>query len=433
MIKSRLYYCLGMAATYVAAFAYVAAVPFLAAIMIAWSYFILINSKSLLPVIALIIYARSMVGFIADGNTTIYTAMNIAVNYTPTLIYFILNMKSRRSDFLIKNYKISILYACVLIFYSAVSGYDFIYVLGDRILPFFMILLLVGREDPGTFNNNFAYVMRFTVLSAIFAEITPEYTSIGHELLRNGTIFGSESITSLYLGVIPRATGPVWDPRILGILCFLNIYIHFSSKKEPISFDIIISIIGVAASLSRGSIMATGVLIAFFLVSRRSTYGIMTLLMLCLTSLFAFKFMVKYIFDRIFIVGGANPISQRFDFFMYAIDQFMKNPLGIGVGKLRAVSDIVIVSNSSYDTVTDAYLAIILAELGVFGFIIFILSFKEIFWGDNKLSFAVFLAFVFQMIGTDIPDFGPYYLVIALVGAAGAKTTKLSLKNYRHA
>jgi hypothetical protein len=113
---------------------------------------------------------------------------------------------------------------------------------------------------------------------------------------------------------------------------------------------------------------------------------------------------------------GVNAFGQRFEFFEYALSRFFSNPIGSGIGQMRQVAEGVLVQGAVYEEVTDAYIGIILAEVGAIGFFIFCLSFREIFWDRNPISHGIVFGLFAVMIGTDLGDFGPYYLAIMILG-----------------
>ena len=131
-----------------------------------------------------------------------------------------------------------------------------------------------------------------------------------------------------------------------------------------------------------------------------------------------------------------NVFSQRGAFTKYSLDKFFENPLGKGIGALsspkadnkiyagitnlhKAVPDKIY-----YFTVSDAYLAMSLAEKGIIGFILMLLSFSELFFHNrSRLSLLFLIGFYINLIGTDIPKQGFYYFVIILIYYG------LSLKN----
>ena len=57
-----------------------------------------------------------------------------------------------------------------------------------------------------------------------------------------------------------------------------------------------------------------------------------------------------------------------------------------------------------------------LAEKGIIGFILFLLSLNEIFYSNrNRVSLFFFIGLILNLIGTDIPKQGFYYFVIILI------------------
>ena len=69
-----------------------------------------------------------------------------------------------------------------------------------------------------------------------------------------------------------------------------------------------------------------------------------------------------------------------------------------------------------YNKVGDAYLALSLAEKGIIGFVLMLLSFNEIFYSNrNRLSLFFLIGFYINLIGTDIPKQGFFYFIILIV------------------
>ena len=123
-----------------------------------------------------------------------------------------------------------------------------------------------------------------------------------------------------------------------------------------------------------------------------------------------------------------NALSQRGGFISYSMDYFYKNPLGQGLGYMSsedAGHKIFtgytrhkgrIIYTNYYYKVTDAYLAMSLAEKGVIGFVLFTLSLIEIFYSNrNRVSLFFLLGLMINLIGTDIPKQGFYYLTFILI------------------
>jgi hypothetical protein len=126
--------------------------------------------------------------------------------------------------------------------------------------------------------------------------------------------------------------------------------------------------------------------------------------------------------EPVISVGGENPLAQRADFSLFAWNAFLQSPLGLGLGALRNITTGVDLGYHVFDSVTDAFLLILLAEVGIVGFLVFALSLRELAWGKNVPSKALFLGLTIQMVGTDIPDFGPpYFAAMALIILIGRR------------
>ncbi|MEL6305928.1 MAG: hypothetical protein AAFQ20_14225, partial [Bacteroidota bacterium] len=123
-----------------------------------------------------------------------------------------------------------------------------------------------------------------------------------------------------------------------------------------------------------------------------------------------------------------NAISQRGMFITYSLDRFYEKPLGNGLGSLsspKADNKIFAGYTNShkevpdkvfYYRVTDAYLAMSLAEKGIIGFVLFVLSAFEIFLPKKRrIAFFFILGLFINLIGTDIPKQGFFYFVIIVI------------------
>ena len=94
-----------------------------------------------------------------------------------------------------------------------------------------------------------------------------------------------------------------------------------------------------------------------------------------------------------------------------------------------------IIYTNYYYKVTDAYLAMSLAEKGIIGFVLFALSLIEIFYSNrNKVSLFFLLGLIINLIGTDIPKQGFYYFVIILIyyGLSQLNMKKIEPKKHEY-
>lgn len=395
------------------------AFPFYALIL-CWSYFLIILKGKFFPVFALIIYARAFVGFSATHGPIGYNELNVLTNYLPAILYFLSSRTPLRPHSAINAHPWTYLYGAVLIVFSLASGTIALQVMGDRLLPFFLFLLLFTRSiEESRLRHEFLTLMRYLVISTITVTSLPGYSGLSIQYLGDGTVFGAESITSIYLGDLLRGTGPFWDPRILGTMCAIYLAVALSSEnKLRLRLDLVLALAGVAISLSRGAVVLTAIIFLVML----STKITRTKMIFVYFGMIAILIFGSHAFDSfispMFFANNVNPLEQRSAFFEFAIFRFLENPLGSGVGSMRDISDSVNALGNQYFAITDAYIAILLAEVGFIGFIVFLLSFRELFWGANPISRGLFVGFIFQMLGTDLGDFGMYYFVIMIVGSS---------------
>jgi len=112
-----------------------------------------------------------------------------------------------------------------------------------------------------------------------------------------------------------------------------------------------------------------------------------------------------------------NALSQRSGFKEFALEEFRKNPLGWGVGYLKAkgIDRAIVVGETTYAQASDAFLFIQLAEIGIVGFCVFSASLFEMLYKKTFISFFFVVGLFALMTGTDIPDFGSFYLVFILL------------------
>lgn len=386
-------------------------------VLILWSYYLIIVKGQFIPVVALILYSRAFVGFSTDGGPIGYTELNILTNYLPALIYILAGKKNHQEQSAIYKYPWTFAYGLILLVYSLLIEANPMQVLGDRLLPFLFILFFLFKiPNEPRFRHDFLRLMRYLVVATLIVSALPNYLELAHQYLKTGIVFGTESASSIYLGSIPRVMGPLWDPRLFGTVCALYLAVFLSIQESQKSrFDAILALAGVSLSLSRGAIVLTVLIIIFYFFIKDSEERNTKKLLAIFVTIPSILFIVSIFGDNVFIVNNVNPFEQRSDFFWYAINRFVENPLGSGVGSMRDIPGGVAVLDAKYFAVTDAYLSILLAEIGFLGFVIFLLSFRELIWGKGLLSKALFIGLLIQMLGTDVGDFGMYYFAIVTV------------------
>jgi hypothetical protein len=189
-------------------------------LIIAYSYWLIVIHKAIEPVILLAIFARAIVGFSANGNSSLYTTFNVLVNYLPIVI-LILSTLSQSTNFATASRRTpyTFLYVGILIFYFAIGLPKSTEMLGLRVIPMILILLFLCHSPRQFDNQSILLSFRLSLLCAIAMALSPSYLELSLDRLQQGMVFGQESDFLPLLGILPRAMGPWWDPRIMGIFC----------------------------------------------------------------------------------------------------------------------------------------------------------------------------------------------------------------------
>lgn len=386
--------------------------------ILGFSYYLIIVRRALEPVILLPIFARSLVGFAAQGNSDAYVMFNIATNYAPLLLLLSVRQKGLFSAKLYTHiYPATAGYIALLLVYLIANLPNSMNIANLRVLPMVMIGLFLYQSDKPIDIPGIISIFRLMILASIAVYFDANYVESSINQLESGIVFGKKDDTYIpLLGLIPRAMGPWWDPRIMGVFCYLYLaLILVSGKQKRFLIDIPIALVGVTVTLSRGAILTAIIIILAFSFSKLWLRGRLQAAMLsCLVaSLLGIGITGIYssFIEPILIVSGDDPLSQREGFITFALNSFMSAPWGVGLGTLRNVSNVggVYVGGALFDAVTDAFLAILLAETGILGIILFLASLKELLYGPGIVSRALFVGVVLQLIGTDLPDMGPLY------------------------
>jgi hypothetical protein len=385
---------------------------YLTILILSVSYMTLVVKYDITVLLILIIYSRVIVGYSASGNNSVYNILNFLVNYLP----FILCLKTPNFRLNIKR-KYTIIYVfCMFLSVLLVSSWStptFI----KRFIP--MLFFVCMAHNKITINPKvFLFVFFNLGLATIFVFLTTEYNAISLDLLGSGMVFKTKSEFIPSLADLVRVMGPFYDPRIFGL--FLNISLvyafRYAEKGLIRSLTIVLSLLLLGLSLSRGGIL-TGLIIViyhYYKVARMR-------LLIGLSGIALFSGLVFFdelldLYDAIFNFGGNNPIQQRSGFIVTGLKMFISRPWGHGLGYLTNLTEGVVVGSATYYYITDAFYSIQLVELGIIGFIAFILSTVEIFFYKKDQYLKVFsVGLIIQMIGTDIPDFAMYYLLFLMI------------------
>ncbi|NBW34965.1 MAG: O-antigen ligase domain-containing protein [Cytophagia bacterium] len=426
--------------SFLAIYFFLPVVPVLNIAILVVSYFFIIQKKRFDVVIALIFYSRCLNGFVIFHNQISFQLINLITNVLPILLYFfiVLNQKEaiiRKSTFY--KYKFTLLFFALLtmgFLVNFITAYDLI---TKRFLPLaFFILFLFGFNRTKDFDAD--QMLRFfrSVFSAsIIVFFFSDYLNITRDLMESDMAFSiasGEQAYSLTYFSFTRNMGPSWDHRIFAILAYLYLLLSIVYRSRYLKFDIAISFIVVVTTLSRGAILTYLLILAayFFIVGRKQFILVVTSLgILAIISLFFLKEILPD--QAINFLETFNPTSrnsaldQRRVFADYAMKAYLDDPImgkGIGFVTSLLIERSIYVDGVSIAAVTDAFWYSLLAEMGLIGFLLYVLFLKEVFLSKSVLMVALFVGFSVQLLGTDIPDMRFYYFGILVLGHLAKRT-----------
>jgi hypothetical protein len=132
-----------------------------------------------------------------------------------------------------------------------------------------------------------------------------------------------------------------------------------------------------------------------------------------------------HFFDSFLLGSDDNALSQRSGFREYSLNIFYDNPMGTGVGSLKGIGPVrdIAVGGALLHTVGDSFLFSKLGEMGVVGFLLFILSLSEVILRKSMYSLALLVGILIQLAGTDVADMKQFYFIF-LVLISNVKRTK---------
>lgn len=415
------------------------------------AYLRLIVKNDFTIVLILMLISRLLMGFLVPGNSIVFNLMNVITNYLPITIYFIINWKKILTINL-KNFRHFQFTLFYLIFVYLLCIPNISYALTEfpkEILPLTLFVIVVV-----VFNKvkiNFEYLLRFfrySFFAVLLVYLLPNFGRNAACLFENPIVFksGIENLAMYINGNIPRSGGFVFDFRIqgqIGVLYLLLIY--YLDKKESYLDFILLFLVSII-TFSRGPIIIL-VLVALpmywnLAVAFSKRYypyilgGIILISAITITYIPIDENFEEYI-STYSPFNKKNALSQRAKFSEYSIAKFKENPFGNGIGSLSSskadnVIDFGYADKEKqhrlfYYQVSDAYWALTLGEKGIFGFLLFLLSLFEIFYfRKNYVSLFFLFGLGINLIGTDIPKEGFYYLVFILVYYKLSEKGKLS-------
>lgn len=375
-------------------------------------YFLLFFYNKIYPVIILICSARVLSGFLLGVSG--FGITSIIVNYLPLMFYIVRNLKFSHLKFRIKRYKFTILYSLLLLF-GFLINYDIAYpLLQPQIVPQLFILLVLLFVLPRNYSFDITplkYYFRAIFISSLIVFILPNHTEIVNNLLTDGSIFGAEAddIVLSYKDFF-RNEGIFFDPRILGTFAYIYTFIILRGEKRILWMDIFLCLIVIITTISRGAFVCfVLVLLGNFHFNVRNVFGYIVLAGALATIVVVTvrkNDTVQVVLQTLDITSEDNALSQRSVFSDYSLKTFENHPIfGAGVGDLTAPGTKHRNISSTYDVVSDAFLFSLLGEMGIVGFVLFLLSMFEVVYKKCKrISLFLLIGLLLQMMGTDLPN-----------------------------
>lgn len=405
------------------------------------SYYRILVRKDITAVLILMLSSRLIMGPFISGNAMSFNILNILCNYLPVLIivsHYYLNSRAISKE-RVYTLKWTALFATFLVIFSLFTLEYAISVFPKEILPLLLFLLLVLVKADKNIDYEYLIVFfRYTFVACLVIYISPNFPDQMYALFRDGIIFKEATPKiSLYVSrIIPRNTGFVFDFRIMGQLACIYLLLLYYLKKKNNYFDLFLLIIVAFFTFSRGPLVILFFMLFAIYGPKKIKLTKATITLVAMTSVLFVSGLIYSMNNDTFqkFVGTFNPfskdnaITQREAFVTYSLNKFYKKPYGNGIGSLsspKAKNKIFagytnlhnkIPDKLHYYRVGDAHLAMSLAEKGIFGFLLFVLSSFELFFSrKNRVSLFFLIAFYINLMGTDIPKQGFFYLAIILI------------------
>ena len=405
------------------------------------SYYRIIFQRDVTTVIILMLSARLIMGPLSPGNPTVFNILNLVCNYIPIVLILFFNYFKIRtiSANKIKHLQWTISYVLFILVFSVFSLPHSISVFTLETLPLVLFLLLTLCEGEKAIN--FDYLLKFfryTFMACVIIYISPIFYIQTKHLFIDGIIF-KEEISRIVLKVvreIPRNTGFVFDFRIMGQLSCLYLLTLYYTNKKHYYFDVLLLSLVCFLTFSRGPIIILVLLLLgvylpkkIKITKRMLIASSVTFVISIVAIIYAFnnESIQKFV-KTLNPLSEDNAISQRSMFVNYSLNRFYENPLGSGIGALSSPnSDVKVFAGYTnlhkkvpdkvyYYKVGDAYLALSLAEKGIIGFLLFLMSLSEIFYSNrNRISLFFLIGLLINLIGTDIPKQGFYYFTLIII------------------
>lgn len=347
--------------------------------------------------------------------------------YLP-ILYFGL-IRPRFNLRFLNQHKFLILY----LLFSFISGAYFhtfsMYIYQNRYgsLVLFLYFGIVYRKEIDY--RLWLLLFRIIFSTCLIVYFFPNYTVQTNWLMGDYGIFGDPIPVEETSYVIPRNGGFYFDCRLLGLLSIIYYIISLLFKDNKYrKIDIMLSLVILLTSTSRGA-MLLGIFVYLGYVLEKKRISIKSLLKYCVSGCAVFLLLTMlslFIKPIAEFINTFNPfnetgaVAQRMIYIGYGVTRFLESPLiGIGAGALKGNELFdwgeLFVGGEYYHKetyITDSFLTSTLAEVGIIGFILFLIYQKEIFYNKSIFSIMLMMGLFSQMFGTDIPDIGIQYMVI---------------------
>ena len=410
-------------------------------LIIAISYFVLLKFNSIYPVVFLILSARIINGF--TFGISVYGIMSILTSWLPSCIYILLNYKKINAQNFAKR-KMVYIFLILTWVYFFLNYKEAMPLMSKQVAPITLFCVFIS----GIINNSFfddtkslLIFFRITFVTSLLIYLLPDYQERLDGLLVAGNVFGQSADVLLEFKGFSRNCGLFFDHRLLGIFVVLYLYVMIRRYGFLNPIDLCISLFCILTTTSRGSIIPYAVLLIVYYYSKfkqkiKKQRGIIivTTFSLLIAGLIIFDVIKsnEKVFDLVStldLTSENNALSQRSVLSLYALNEFYHHPIfGTGLGVLTGYghTNFALGDGLVTNAITDAYLFSLLAEMGIIGFICFVLSFYSIVVSKKDVySLSLFLCFMIQLTGTDLPNMFMFYFVMLLLLQHPDKTLTL--------
>ena len=349
-----------------------------------------------------------------------FTISLLLIVYFPLLWYglcFKKNFNLQSSKFLI-----------LFLLFSLIHGFCFgtlsEYIFTNRYLSLFIFVYISIVYRPSINFNTILLLFRVIFIFSLFVWLSPNYASQTEWLLCEYGIFSEPQLDKVDIVsyFLPRNFGFYYDCRIFGLFAVLYFCIALFRSYNNRKFDLILSSLVVLSTISRGAIVVWGfVLIGYYLQKLKfdAKHAILLCISLivsvaCLLIASRYSKGLSELLSTFSFTGEHSALGQREIFLIYALYCFSTSPIiGIGAGALKGYELFQWGGGYNRETyITDSFLASTLGEIGIVGFLLFLLYIFELYYNKSIFSFFLILGLLVQMLGTDVPDIGVQYFSV---------------------